>query len=414
MPKIIFFTAALLVLCAHSYGQSLTGNTTPTLGTRYTYTFSDDVIIAQPTWTASPATLGNTWQSGTNYYAFVTWTAGGAGTVTFKDGSTVLATLNVTISGGAPAAPTVNGGYTCGTGSATLTGTVGSGGTEVQWFSTPTTGGYLGTGNSFVTPSISTTTTFYAASYSSSSGLFSTPRTSVVATFNPLPVSYSISGGGTICSGASGVSVSLSGSESNINYQLKINGSNSGAAISGTGGALTWTNQTTAGAYTIVATNATTSCTATISGSATITVNALPTVYAVSGGGTFCSGSSASISLAGSQTGVNYQLKINGTNSGSAVAGTNAALTWTNQTTAGAYTIVATNATTSCAATMSGSATITVNALPSVYTVSGGGTFCTGSSASISLAGSQTGVNYQLKINGTNSGSAVAGTNAAL
>jgi hypothetical protein len=136
------------------------------------------------------------------------------------------------------------------------------------------------------------------------------------------------------------------------------------------------------------------------------TVHPAVTLFSLTGGGTFCSGGSASISLSGSQTGVNYQLKINGADAGAVIAGTGAALTWSNQTSGGSYTVVATNPTTSCTATMSGSATITVNVLPTVYTVSGSSTFCSGSSAGISLSGSQTGVNYQLKINGTNSGSA--------
>lgn len=413
----IFLCLTILLFSGTLSGQSITGSTNVTVGSLYVYTYSDDALVAMPTWSASPGTVTYTWVSGTNYNARVIWSTAGPGTLTFMDGSTVLATLGVTITGGAPGAPSVNGGSTCGTGTVTLTGTPGSGGTEVHWFSTPTApGGYLGTGNSFVTPSISTTTTYYAATYSSSSGLYSTPRISVVATVYAVVSVYSLTGGGSFCSGGTGVNVGLAGSQSGVNYQLKINGSNSGGAVAGTGGALAWNNQTTGGTYTVVGINASTGCTATMTGSVTVTVNANPLSYTMTGGGSFCSGGSGvSVGLNGSQTGVNYQLKINGTNSGSAVAGTGNALTWANQTSGGSYTVLATNASTGCTTTMSGSITVTVNALPTVYTVSGGGTICSGAAGvNVALSGSQTGVNYQLKINGSNSGSAVAGTGSAL
>jgi RHS repeat-associated protein len=117
-------------------------------------------------------------------------------------------------------------------------------------------------------------------------------------------------------------------------------------------------------------------------------VNVLPTVYTVSGGGTFCSTGSVSVTLSSSQTGVNYQLKLNGVNNGAVKAGTNAALSWTGLTSAGSYTVVATNATTGCIATMSGTATATSNpntvggTLSASYT----GYFVTGTN-SITLSG---------------------------
>jgi len=87
-------------------------------------------------------------------------------------------------------------------------------------------------------------------------------------------------------------------------------------------------------------------------------------------------GTGPTVSLGGSESGVNYQLKINGTNSGSVVAGTGAALSWTNQTTGGTYTIAATNATTTCANTMTGNVMVTQVPLPTAYTVGGGGNYC--------------------------------------
>ncbi len=190
-------------------------------------------------------------------------------------------------------------------------------------------------------------------------------------TVNALPTQYTVGGGGAFCAGSTGPNVTLSGSQSGVNYQLRINGSNAGAPVGGTGGVLTWTNQTTAGTYTVSATNASTGCAQTMTGSTTVTNNPLPTFFTVAGGGTTCAGTGLNVTLSGSQTGVNYQLKIGGTNSGAALAGTGGLLTWASQLTAGVYTVVATNATTGCTQTMTGSPSITVNALP-VPTFTGG------------------------------------------
>ena len=78
--------------------------------------------------------------------------------------------------------------------------------------------------------------------------------------------------------------------ESAVNYQLLINGSKIGTPVSGNNSSITFGNQTFVGSYTVVATNSSTSCTNNMSGSASISVNALPAVFNVTGGGAFCSG----------------------------------------------------------------------------------------------------------------------------
>ena len=89
---------------------------------------------------------------------------------------------------------------------------------------------------------------------------------------------------------------------------------------------------------------------------AAVTVTGLPTVYGITGGGTYCYGASTTVSLNGSQTGVNYQLVLNGsTNIGSPIAGTGSAITFTNVTAVGTYTVIGTTVTNSCSQAMSGS-----------------------------------------------------------
>src|SRR2546426_12192134 len=112
-----------------------------------------------------------------------------------------------------------------------------------------------------------------------------------------------------------------------------------------------------------------------MSGSAVIAVEANPTAFNVTGGGTYCEGGvGLAVGLSGSQTGVNYQLKRGGSNVGSPVAGTGSALSFGNQTAAGTYTVVATNNTaTACSSNMSGNAVIVVEANPTKSEERGGG-----------------------------------------
>ncbi|PZX94442.1 hypothetical protein DOS84_07425 [Flavobacterium aquariorum] len=125
-------------------------------------------------------------------------------------------------------------------------------------------------------------------------------------------------------------------------------------------------------------------CGASISPAVKITVNPLPTVYAVTGGGAYCEGGAGMpIGLSNSQTGVNYQLYLGASPDGPAVAGTTgSAITFGNKTVAGTYTVVATatyNITTNCSSNMTGSATITVNPVP----VTVGASVCLGESGGV-------------------------------
>lgn len=274
-----------------------------------------------------------------------------------------------------------------------------------------------GTGLSLSWPGITTASTYTViATNASNSSCVSTMSGSAAVTVNPKPLAYNVGGGGTMCSNAAGLTVTLSGSQTGIRYQLKRNGSNVSSYKTGTGAALSWGSLTSAGTYTVVATNATTTCTATMNGSAMIVVNTIPNAYTVAGGGAYCSGGTGvSVTLSNSGTGARYQLRVGAVNVGAPLNGTGAKLTWPNITTAGTHTVVATNITTGCARVMTGNAVVTVNPLPTAFTVSGGGLICPSDPGlAIGLNGSQTGVNYQLRINGVAAGSGVAGTGSAL
>ncbi|MBL7805048.1 MAG: hypothetical protein JNL02_15005, partial [Saprospiraceae bacterium] len=108
--------------------------------------------------------------------------------------------------------------------------------------------------------------------------------------------------------------------------------------------------------YTVTVTNAN-GCTATTT--RVITVNPLPTLFSVTGGGSYCAGGPGlPVGLSGSQSGVNYQLQINNVNNGAPVAGTGNAINFGTFTTVGTYTVVATTTATGCSTAMTGSVSI--------------------------------------------------------
>lgn len=95
-------------------------------------------------------------------------------------------------------------------------------------------------------------------------------------------------------------------------------------------------------------------------------VNTLPLIYAITGGGAYCSGGpGVEIGLANSQTGISYQLFLNGTPLGDAIAGTGTAISFGNETLEGTYTVTATNiAYSNCQSEMSGPVTVSVTVPP--------------------------------------------------
>ncbi|MGZ3991275.1 MAG: beta strand repeat-containing protein, partial [Flavisolibacter sp.] len=148
--------------------------------------------------------------------------------------------------------------------------------------------------------------------------------------------------------------------------------------------------------------------------SANITVNYYnnPLVFNVSFSGSLCS--TATITLSGSETGVSYALQKNGTTV-ETKAGTGNGISFTPVTQTGTYTVFATNATTSCSITMNGSVNVGGGTPPSIFSVTGGGSYCSGGSGvAVGLSGSETGVTYQLFLGANPIGTGVAGTGSAI
>ncbi len=109
----------------------------------------------------------------TTYYAEVTNNG-----CTTNPRIAVVATVNTI-----PTLNSTTGASICGTGTATLQATTAAG--TINWYAALTGGASLGTGTSYTTPSIATTTTYYVDV--TDNGCTSSPRTAVVATVNSLP-----------------------------------------------------------------------------------------------------------------------------------------------------------------------------------------------------------------------------------
>ncbi|MEI6853028.1 MAG: hypothetical protein WCL06_09300, partial [Bacteroidota bacterium] len=183
-------------------------------------------------------------------------------------------------------------------------------GTTIQWYAA-SSGGTALSGST----ALANNTHYYAGQTLNSCE--SSTRLDVTVTLNSLPTAYSVTGGGSYCAGGSGMPVGLSGSQTGVNYQLKRNGSSQGSPVAGTGSAITFGNQTTYATYTVVATNATTSCTATMTGSVDVIVWELPMAsdpMTGPGGNPICSGSAAII-YPGGYTGTGFQWQSSSDNS---------------------------------------------------------------------------------------------------
>ncbi len=234
----------------------------------------------------------------------------------------------------------------------------------------------------------------------------------------PLPVQYTVQGGGNYCPGGSGVPITLSGSEPGVKYVVYYNGVPVDSAI-GTGASpFVFANETQVGIYTVVGYRFT-GCGQSMLGFVNVGLSPTPTLFTVQGGGNACPGSSSgpAIYLSGSQLGVSYQLYLNNTTPvGNPVQGTGNQIPFGNAGQPGVYTVIGTFiASPYCSSKMTDSAVITLVVLPNAYTVTGGGSYCTGDSGRvIGLSNSDVGVTYSLYTGGVLVAGPIAGTGSAL
>ena len=148
-------------------GTSQTYSVTNVPGTNYTWTFPSGW-----TQTAGGTTNSITVTVGSNSGNIQVTPSNGCGSGTARTLATTV-TTSPTITGTTPGSRT-------GAGTVNLSATASSG--TISWFASSTGGSALGTGTSFTTPGIITTTTYYVETNNGSCS--STPRVAVVATVN--------------------------------------------------------------------------------------------------------------------------------------------------------------------------------------------------------------------------------------
>lgn len=127
---------------------------------------------------------------------------------------------------------------------------------------------------------------------------------------NTLPKIFNVTGGGARCSNGKGVGIFLIGSETGVNYQLFSGLYPVGSPRSGNGANIV-SVVTSAGTYSMIATNATTNCVSNMSGDAIVTINPAPTATYTKTD-VSCQGNDGSITVTGNGGTPAYSFNIDG------------------------------------------------------------------------------------------------------
>jgi hypothetical protein len=227
----------------------------------------------------------------------------------------------------------------------TATLSANSGTNTINWFATPSSTTVLGTGNSFVTPTLATGTyTYYAEAFTCVPSL---TRTAITLTVNPNPTITVNSG--SICSGN--------------NFTINPTGASTYTLQGGSNVVSPGTNTS----YTVIGTSGV-GCVSANTATSTITVNTTPTIAVNSG--SICSGNNFTINPTGAST---YTIQ-----GGSNVVTPGATASYTVKGTSAAGCVSANTAT----------STITVNTTPTIAV--NNGSICSGNNFTINPTGAST------------------------
>lgn len=266
---------------------------------------------------------------------------------------------------------TGSGSY-CG-GTATLTASGGAGGT-IYYQGTNASGVSTSLGGSSAT--VSTSGTYYFRSRSSA-GCWGNPLGAVV-TINGIPAAVGVSASATTQCGGSITLTASGGSGGTIYYQGTTSGGVSTATAStsqvvSTSGTYYFRSLSSAGCWGP-------------EGSVTVTINSVPAATTVSGGGTYCTNGSQTLTASGGTGGTIYW-------QGTTSNGTSTAVPSTSQSVSSSGTYYFRSRSAQGCWGAQGSTTITINPVPASVSVSGGGIGCNGT-ATLTASGGAGGTIY--------------------
>ncbi len=231
-----------------------------------------------------------------------------------------------------------------------------------------------GNGNSISFGQFTTEGTYTASVDDSGCGVSMNGSVDVIKEAKPTAYTLYASNNGYYCEGTNGISLSLSGQQVGIEYQLMINGTPIGSAITGTtaGVALdfpgTYTDE---GLYSVEANISGLDCTTASLNSISITQIKNPKDIAITGDTAFCDlGGSASIILSSTESNVIYKLYLDDIYTGDSIIGNGGQANYT-VTNEGTYTIEAKRklAATTCPMFLSDTINITRTALPDLKNI---------------------------------------------
>jgi hypothetical protein len=303
--------------------------------------------------------------STTNYYA-----EAATATCTSATRTMVTATVNTT-----PTFTSITGSSRCDAGTLTLSATTSGG--IISWFANPIGGSSLGSGTSFTTPSISSTTDFYVEAFLGA--CTTATRIAVNAAINSsIPITSST--GGSRC-GTGTLNLSATAGSGTISWFANPTG---GTAL---GSGTNFTTPSISSTTNFYVEAATSSCTTSTRTAVTATVNPLPTVL-ISGTTSICIGGSTTLTASGADTYV-------------WTSGPSSDTYTVSPATTTIYTVTGTETTNNCSDT----ATISVNASPGFsFSVSAvvDSTTCVGATTTLTATGA---VSYSWHHNGSSSNS---------
>jgi PKD repeat protein len=277
-------TAYIVVSGTPGIPGTPTGNTSMCINPPdQSYNTSGGLYATSYNWDLSPASAGVVTNNGTN--CTINWDNTYMGTAVLKvqgvstcgtgpwSGMLSISLNQVPTQAGTPAGPTL---LCSDPPSSDYTTTGGSPATSYIWELTPTSAGSITSYGTNATVDWSATFTGTAqlkvsAFNGGCQGPWSVP---LDITVNQAPSAYNITGGGPYCAiGGTGIPVGLDGSQGGISYTLYLDGIATTTVVTGTGSAISFGNQMTAGTYTADGANVATSCTTGMNGNAVVEVD---------------------------------------------------------------------------------------------------------------------------------------------